>query len=70
MKPTFANIGKWDDPISKSNGGPWVFLRSREFNSDALFNHCPIEIFNIPRTYRTRENLYKETSYHFKRGIK
>ena len=46
-KPTFALIGKMDDPKSKSRGGPFILLldRTLEEENRALFNFDPDTVF-------------------------
>lgn len=46
-KPTFASIGKVDDPYKKSKGGRWILLLGRPYSEDDdyVFNFDPDTIF-------------------------
>lgn len=74
-KPTFALIGKMDDPKSKSRGGPFILLldRTLEEENRALFNFDPDTVF-YPRAQVKQEDVISltehETSFHFSRWIK
>lgn len=74
-KPTFALIGKMDDPKSKSRGGPFILLldRTLEEENRALFNFDPDTVF-YSRAQVKQLNLVtiqeNETPYHFSRGLR
>ena len=74
-KPTFARIGKKDDPASKSRGGNWIVLNERDFETEknAIFVRCPSYTYMaswISRKGCWESIVYHESSYHFSRGYK
>ena len=74
-KPTFALIGKIDDPISKSRGGQFILLLNRDFEEEdrAIFNFDPnTEFYRMAQVKQLniRNIREHETSFHFSRCIK
>lgn len=57
-KPTFAQIGKIDDPVSKSKG-PFLLLLNRDFiaQETAVFNFDPDIVFYPRRPVRQMDLL-------------
>lgn len=74
-KPTFALIGKMDDPKSKSRGAPFILLLNRTLEEEnrALFNFDPDTVF-YARAQVKQEDVISlmghETSFHFSRWFK
>lgn len=74
-KPTFASIGKIDDPKVKSRGGPWIFLlnRSYDLQEKCLFNLDPDTKFysgRMARQANRRDIVRYETNWQFLKGHK
>lgn len=74
-KPTFARIGKIDDPNVKSRGGPWIFLLSRTFEEQqgCLFNFDPdSRFYNRRAAYQdcARAVINHESNWQFLKGHK
>jgi hypothetical protein len=74
-KPTFAMIGKIDDPVSKSRGGQFILLLNRDFEEEdrAIFNFDPnTEFYRKAQVKQLdiRSLRWHETSFHFSRYIK
>ena len=74
-KPTFALIGKMDDPKSKSRGGPFILLldRTLEEENRALFNFDPDTVFYNRAQVKQlalRSLREHETRFQFSRWIK
>ena len=74
-KPTFARIGKIDDPKVKSKGGPWIFILSRQWGLDekCIFNIDPDSIFyNQRQAYQVdcHDIVRYETNWQFLKGHK
>ena len=74
-KPTFALIGKIDDPISKSRGGQFILLLNRDLEEEdrAIFNFDPnTEFYRMTQVKQQdiRSLRGHETSFHFSRCIK
>ena len=75
MKPSFALIGKVDDPKSKSRGGPYILLMNRSLEEErkAIFNFDPDTVFYKRVKARQEEKLSilcHEMAFHFERRIK
>jgi len=73
-KPTFAQIGKIDDPVSKSKG-PFLLLLNRDFfaQETAVFNFDPDIMFYQKRPVRQEdlmEILNYDRSWDFRQGHK
>lgn len=74
-KPTFALIGKIDDPKSKSRGGQFILLLNRDFEEEdrAMFNFDPNTGFYRRAQVKQldiRSLRGYETSFQFSRCIK
>ena len=70
---TLANIGKIDDPVSVSKGGPWILLLSRPYDCKAMFNFNPDDVFysrRRPKMENLLKILFREDAYQFARGLK
>ena len=73
-KPTFAQIGKIDDPVSKSKG-PFLLLLNRDFitQETAVFNFDPDIVFYPRRPVRQMdlmEMLNHDRSWDLRRGYR
>jgi hypothetical protein len=74
-KPTFALIGKVDDPKPKSRGGPFILLldRTLEQENRALFNFDPDTVFYSRAQVKQLDLMTiqaNETAFHFFRGLR
>ena len=74
-KPTFALIGKMDDPKSKSRGAPFILLLNRTLEEEnrALFNFDPDTVFYNRAQVKQlalRSLREHETRFQFSRWIK
>ena len=74
-RPTFALIGKIDDPKSKSRGGPFILLLNRSLDEEnrAIFNFDPnTEFYRMSQVKQLsiRSLREHETSFDFSRCIK
>ena len=74
-KPTFALIGKMDDPKSKSRGGPFILLldRTLEQENRALFNFDQDTVFYSRVQVKQLDLMTiqaNETAFHFFRGLR
>ena len=67
-KPTFARIGKIDDPKTKSKGGHFILLIGRDYTEEclAIFNFDPATVYyrNVKaRQCHIMDLLYNETRF-------
>lgn len=74
-KPTFAQIGKIDDPKSKSRGDQFILLLNRDFEEEdcAIFNFDPYtEFYRMAQVKQLDIRILRghETRFHFSRWLK